>query len=235
MRPLAPDHTPTSSRLAHGLLHAKDLPKPQLAFSSAVDNYESTGPSWPSLMPVKQHAMVPIGWQPSSGSSDSTALETLLAKGRSRQLTQTLSPYAYETLHLQYPNSLFNASVPIPPVPFATTPFTFVETVQQLKEMVEKLKAAREIAVDLEHNGFRSYNGIVCLMQISTREEDWVVDTLALRQELTDGQLGGVLVDPSIVKVFHGSDSDIIWLQQNFGMFVVGLFDTYHATKVLGE
>ncbi len=235
MRPLAPDHTPTSSRLSYALLHAKDLAKPQLAFPSGVDNFECAGPSWPSLMPAKQHAMVPIGWEPTAGATDAAALETLLAKARTRQVARTLSPYAYETLHLQYPNSLFDASIPIPPVPFATTPFTFVDTNQQLEGMVEKLKAAKEIAVDLEHNGFRSYNGIVCLMQISTREEDWVVDTLALRQELTVGKLGGVLVDPSIVKVFHGADSDIIWLQQNFGMFVVGLFDTYHATKVLGE
>jgi exosome complex exonuclease RRP6 len=130
---------------------------------------------------------------------------------------------------------LFATQEAIPPAPFATTPFTFVETPEQLQTMVEKLQSAKEIAVDLEHNGFRSYGGLVCLIQISTREEDWVVDALALRSQLTEGKLGGVLVDPAIIKVLHGAESDIIWLQQNFGMFVVGLFDTYHATKVLGE
>jgi len=34
-------------------------------------------------------------------------------------------------------------------------------------------------------------------------------------------------------QVFHGADSDIVWLQQDFSVFVVGLFDTYHASKVL--
>lgn len=34
-------------------------------------------------------------------------------------------------------------------------------------------------------------------------------------------------------QVFHGAESDILWLQQDFDIYVVGLFDTYHATKVL--
>lgn len=37
------------------------------------------------------------------------------------------------------------------------------------------------------------------------------------------------------MKVFHGSDSDITWLQKDFDLYVVNLFDTYHATKVLRE
>lgn len=35
--------------------------------------------------------------------------------------------------------------------------------------------------------------------------------------------------------MFHGADSDIPWLQKDFGIYVVNLFDTYHATKVLGR
>jgi ribonuclease D len=50
------------------------------------------------------------------------------------------------------------------------------------------------------------------LLQLSTRDSDWVVDTLALR-----GQLGPALAplfaDPSVEKVLHGSDNDILWLQ----------------------
>ena len=35
-------------------------------------------------------------------------------------------------------------------------------------------------------------------------------------------------------QVLHGANSDIVWLQRDFGLYVVGLFDTYHATHVLG-
>ena len=31
----------------------------------------------------------------------------------------------------------------------------------------------------------------------------------------------------------HGSNSDIVWLQRDLGLYIVGLFDTYHAAKAL--
>lgn len=36
-------------------------------------------------------------------------------------------------------------------------------------------------------------------------------------------------------QVLHGANSDVVWLQRDFGLYIVGLFDTYHATKVLGS
>lgn len=65
--------------------------------------------------------------------------------------------------------------------------------------MLNDLKQATEIAVDLEHHDYRSYHGFVCLMQISTRKQDWIVDTLELREELI--ALNEVFTDPNIVKV----------------------------------
>lgn len=43
-----------------------------------------------------------------------------------------------------------------------------------------------------------------------------------------------MFTNPSIVKVFHGAFMDIIWLQRDLGLYVVGLFDTYHASKAIG-
>lgn len=37
-----------------------------------------------------------------------------------------------------------------------------------------------------------------------------------------------------IMKVFHGAYMDIVWLQRDLGLYVVGLFDTYHAARALG-
>ena len=67
--------------------------------------------------------------------------------------------------------------------------------------MLDELKKAKEIAVDLEHHDYRSYHGFVCLMQISTRKQDWIVDTLELREDLI--ALNQVFTDPKIVKVFN--------------------------------
>lgn len=98
--------------------------------------------------------------------------------------------------------------------------------------MLEELKQADEIAVDLEHHDTRSYHGLLSLMQISTREKDWVIDTLRpWRHKLEI--LNEVFADPKILKVFHGAFMDIIWLQRDLGLYIVGLFDTYHASVAL--
>lgn len=64
------------------------------------------------------------------------------------------------------------------------TPLTFVNIEAALDAMVQHLSVAKEVAVDLEHHHYRSFQGFTCLMQLSTREEDFVVDTLALRAHL---------------------------------------------------
>ena len=67
-------------------------------------------------------------------------------------------------------------------------------------------------------------NPTVLSLQISTRKRDYIVDTLQLRSDMQ--LFNEVFTDPSIVKVFHGADSDIVWLQKDFGVYVVNMFDT---------
>jgi len=98
--------------------------------------------------------------------------------------------------------------------------------------MLQSLTAVTEFAVDLEHHSYRSYLGFLCLMQISTRTHDYIIDLLTLRDDIE--QLNQVFTDPNIVKVFHGAQSDILWLQQDFNLYVVNLFDSFHASKLLG-
>ena len=117
--------------------------------------------------------------------------------------------------------------------PLAATACTWVATEAELKATVAKLQcdSVNEIAVDLEAHSYRSFQGFVCLMQLSTRFEDFLVDTLALRSQLH--LLLPVFTDSRKVKVLHGSDSDILWLQRDFGLYIVNLFDTGQAARVL--
>jgi exosome complex exonuclease RRP6 len=96
---------------------------------------------------------------------------------------------------------MFSVILPIPYTSFETTPFHWVSTPAQLNTMLDKLRQAQEIAIDLEHHSYRTYRGFLCLMQISTREEDWIIDLLEpdLREEV--GILNEVFTDPKIVKV----------------------------------
>uniref|UniRef100_M4BE86 HRDC domain-containing protein n=1 Tax=Hyaloperonospora arabidopsidis (strain Emoy2) TaxID=559515 RepID=M4BE86_HYAAE len=111
--------------------------------------------------------------------------------------------------------------------------YMWVDSTEKLVQMMETLMAAeaRVIAVDLEHHSYRSYMGLTCLMQISTMDADFLVDTLALRGKLQT--LNQVFCDPEKVKVLHGSDMDILWLQRDLGLYIVNLFDTGRAARLL--
>lgn len=109
-------------------------------------------------------------------------------------------PYRHEIQHISYPQRMFKSAEPVPPKAFEDTPFKWVASSEDLTELLGHLRGVKEIAVDLEYHSFRSYYGFVCLMQISTREGDWVVDTLTLREELEE--LNEVFTDPKIVKVY---------------------------------
>lgn len=122
---------------------------------------------------------------------------------------------------------------PIKPPPIENTPFKLVEDVQGLKALAAKLHDVNEFAVDLEHNQYRSFQGMTCLMQISTRSEDYVIDTLKLRVHIGP-YLREVFKDPKKKKVMHGADRDILWLQRDFGIYICNLFDTGQGSKVLG-
>jgi len=54
-----------------------------------------------------------------------------------------------------------------------------------------------------QHHSYRTFLGLTCLMQISTREQDYIIDTLELRGELY--LLNEVFTDPAIVKVTNPS------------------------------
>ena len=61
--------------------------------------------------------------------------------------------------------------------------------------------------MDLEyHSAFEKHAQILCLMQLSTIDKDYIYDTLVLRDKISKSLLKDIFEDPNIVKVFHGSD-----------------------------
>ncbi|KAE9593071.1 putative ribonuclease D [Lupinus albus] len=111
--------------------------------------------------------------------------------------------------------------------------YVWVDTEMQLKELVGMLSKERFFAVDTEQHGLRSFLGFTALVQISTQEKDYLVDTIALHDLM--GILRPVFANPSICKVFHGADNDVIWLQRDFHIYIVNLFDTSKACEVLSK
>jgi hypothetical protein len=93
------------------------------------------------------------------------------------------------------------------------------------------------VAVDLEHHSHRSFQGITALMQVTAglgaHAQTWLVDTLQPEVRSSMHVCNDFFADPSIVKVMHGANMDVQWLQRDFGVYVVNLFDTGQATRVL--
>ncbi|EEA27727.1 exosome nuclease subunit [Talaromyces marneffei ATCC 18224] len=194
------------------------IPKPQLQFRTAPNNHD-TSPFRP-LLKSKPHAIVPLE-------------QSLRLVEAEKKPAFYPNPYEKEIRDAKFPESAYVAAPPVDFGPVESTEAVWVDTPEGVAEMVKELKKANEIAVDLEHHDMHTYYGLVSLMQISTRDKDWVVDTLQpWREDLQ--QLNEVFADPNILKVFHGSTMDIVWLQRDLGLYVVGLFDTYHAAVALG-
>ncbi|ODQ77937.1 hypothetical protein BABINDRAFT_14926 [Babjeviella inositovora NRRL Y-12698] len=198
---------------------AKRMGKPQLQFRVPVDNSESH--AFKPLLTEKPHATVSL-----------EEVSVMVTPELEEDPCYFPHPYAAEIDAQPYPSSILEVSEPIKSQPWETTSAIWVDTVEARDAMLVELRKALEIAVDLEHHDYRTYYGLVCLMQISTSEQDWIVDTLALRDDLQ--VLNEVFADPGVVKVLHGAFMDIIWLQRDLGLYVVSLFDTYHACRLLG-
>ncbi|KAJ0255042.1 Protein RRP6-like 2 [Hirschfeldia incana] len=133
---------------------------------------------------------------------------------------------------IDFVGSIVSEVEPVKPLPLEETPFKLVQNVKELKDLAAKLRTVEEFAVDLEHNQYRSFQGLTCLMQISTRTEDYIVDTFKLRVHVGP-YLREIFKDPKKRKVMHGADRDIVWLQRDFGIYVCNLFDTGQASRVL--
>ncbi|PWA30886.1 hypothetical protein CCH79_00010646, partial [Gambusia affinis] len=221
------------------LLQAKNVARPQLKFKEKVDN--SNTPFVPKIF-IKPNALKPL---PSYFSNKQirkerpedldvpAALADFIHQQRTQEHVEDMfaHPYQYELDHLTIPERLLSKPEPQMYKPMAETKLSFIDSLEDLVALNGKLCRLSEFAVDLEHHSYRSFLGITCLMQISTREEDFIIDTLELRSEMHI--LNEAFTDPTIVKVFHGADSDIEWLQRDFGLYVVNLFDTHQASRAL--
>jgi ribonuclease D len=114
------------------------------------------------------------------------------------------------------------------------TPLIFVNDVKTLAKTAKHLSLLKYIAVDLEMNNNRSYNGLTCLIQISTSDSDFIIDCLLLWDNIHN-YLADIFADKNICKVFHAcSGGDIPALDRDFNIQVCNIFDTQNAAKVLG-
>jgi len=67
---------------------------------------------------------------------------------------------------------------------------------------------------------------------MSTRVKDYIIDVFPIWTHVHG--LQEIIGNPKILKVMHGADMDTKWLQRDFNIHIVNLFDTHKASRVLG-
>ena len=112
--------------------------------------------------------------------------------------------------------------------------FKFIETENEFNDFLSEIESSntKALAIDIEYHSQRSFQGFICLIQISSPSYDYIIDAIKLRKFLP--KLNKILTDPKIEKIFHGGDNDNLWLQQ-VGCYLVNVFDTQIAQMVLSD
>lgn len=110
-------------------------------------------------------------------------------------------------------------------------PFQYVDTPAAWAACLRALQQAPRLAIDLEANSMFAYQERTCLIQISTADADYIVDPVSNIQ--LDG-LGEIVTDPTVEKVFHAAEYDLILMRRDFGWHLNNLFDTMWAVRILG-
>ncbi|GLI59187.1 hypothetical protein VaNZ11_001019 [Volvox africanus] len=137
----------------------------------------------------------------------------------------------------------------------------WISNPKQLYSLGQRLRRVRQIGLDTESSPLLCYHGLVCMIQLSVwdgggdggrgggtsgnysgssnrsdGEEGtvWLIDALALHDHVGPA-LGALMSDSRVVKVIHGGGNDVVWLQRDFRMYPVNVFDTEKASQVLGH
>lgn len=113
----------------------------------------------------------------------------------------------------------------------ALPPPIFIETSTALAELVQQLQREPLLAVDTESNNMYAYREQVCLLQVSSRTADYIIDPLKVDNMHPFGDL---LADDSIEKVFHAAEFDVMSLKRDFDFTFRNIFDTMIAARIIG-
>jgi ribonuclease D len=102
---------------------------------------------------------------------------------------------------------------------------------EHLEEVCVELAKCDRLAFDTESNGFYAHKEKVCLIQISTATEDFIVDPIAFKDI---SALGPLFADPKIEILFHAGEYDVLCLKRDYGFTFTNLYDTMIAARILG-
>ncbi len=107
-----------------------------------------------------------------------------------------------------------------------------IDNPEDLESVVIQATAEKSIAVDTEFVWERTYYPKLGTIQIGFgKSSAYLIDVLAI-QDLT--ALGGLLADPSVTKILHDAQQDLVILSRTTGSYPKNVFDTRCASGFAG-
>jgi ribonuclease D len=110
--------------------------------------------------------------------------------------------------------------------------YEYIDTSRGLQSAVDRLRNFPLLGVDTEAAGYHRYHDRISLVQVSSREENFLFDPLAIHDF---SPLGELFQDERIEKIFHDADFDLRILDRDLRLQVRRLFDTQIAAAFIGE
>lgn len=107
----------------------------------------------------------------------------------------------------------------------------FIDSQKELDKTIQLLAEQSVLYMDTEFYRRDTYYAKLCLIQISTLREQYVIDTLA---NLDLQGYVELMTNRKIIKVFHSVDQDAIIFYHMFGKLPRSIFDTQIAATVSG-
>jgi len=109
--------------------------------------------------------------------------------------------------------------------------FQWVDTRQGLQQVVDCFKNQKAIGVDLEMDSMFHYHEKICLIQMATEQDTFIIDPLPISSM---SLIKPLFENPRIKKVFHGADYDVRSIFRDYGIEINNMLDTELASRFLG-
>lgn len=111
-----------------------------------------------------------------------------------------------------------------------------LDLIQDQKGLIalsSELKKHSIIAVDTEFIREKTFIPELALIQVATREDTWLIDTLSFNNDQIN-PLIDILTDSKILKILHSAFGDQECFYSAYGVTATPTFDTFEAASLLG-
>ncbi len=112
-----------------------------------------------------------------------------------------------------------------------TQDYQWVDSLQGLRQLLECFKNKKAIGVDMEMDSMFHFKEKICLIQMATEQDTFIVDPLKIQSM---SLLKPLFENRDIKKVMHGADYDVRSLFRDYKIEICNLFDTQLASRFMG-